>query len=146
MKSQPIGGLSLRVFAETNETPRHLALELVGHGKEGGMGTAIPCRDTESGRIPDHDVCSPFSGRLELGQGQEISRGNNQSTELVRRLCKCGPILDVAINVRVLNKNTTDVRLEAGILNQSGGIANNDVNLDALGTRPDDCKSLGGNS
>lgn len=93
---------ALGVLRQADEATRHAALEAVLAREEGGVGSAVPERDTKARSVAERDVGAPLAGRLDGREGEEVGRAEDEATEVVRSLGDTLPVCDVATEVRVL--------------------------------------------
>ena len=74
------------------------------------MGTAVSCRYTESRRVPEYYIGAPFTGRLEHSEGKEIRGHYDKGIRSVYGIRKTRKILDLAVYVWIVEKNTAKLR------------------------------------
>src|SRR5437764_227912 len=76
------------------------------------MRAAVAHRDTKTLGIPDNDISSPFAGRLQDRQAQEISGHNCVRTLLVYLFDKLPVVMNRAVRAGILQKGTEDRLVE----------------------------------
>lgn len=80
---------------------------------------------------------------LEHGQREQVRSGRHLSSELVNLLRERLPVLDVSVDVRVLDEHSTQVLGDLFVLEELVGVADEDVDVEALGSHADDRERLG---
>lgn len=77
LESHTESRLSLGITGNTDDATRQETLVFVVASKESSVRATIAERDAETLGRADDDVCAPFTGRCELGEGEEVGGGDN---------------------------------------------------------------------
>ena len=111
LQGESVSGIPFGVLRETDESSRHSSLQHIGASEEGGGRSSSSHRTTHSRRVPDGDVGSPLSRRLEDSEGEEIGSAGDESTESVRSISDALPVRYVSSQSRVLQEDSDQVLL-----------------------------------
>jgi hypothetical protein len=145
LKSETVGGTSLRILRETDEATGHPPLEAVLAGEEGGVRSSVTHGNTKTSSVSEGDIGSPFARRLEGGEGEEVGGDSNESSEIVGALSDCFPVSDFSSNVRVLKEDADEVLvliLVARLVQQLADVADDDVDAERFRTSANDGDGL----
>ena len=86
LEREPVGGVAVRVFADSHQTPRHEPLEGILHGHVGRVRAAEAHRHAEALRRADGDVRPEFPRRTQHREGKDIRGDDGQRARRVRAL------------------------------------------------------------
>ncbi|OIQ74731.1 hypothetical protein GALL_436090 [mine drainage metagenome] len=97
--------LAVRVDADADQTPGHLALERVAHRHVGGVRAAEAQRQAEALRAAHGDVGAEFARRRQHGQREDVGGDDDQRAALVRRGDELAPVVHPAVDPRILQQH-----------------------------------------
>ncbi len=84
LKRQPQRLVTFGIHGDADQPTRHIALEAVAGGEEGGVRPTVAERYAETLRRADDDIRVELARRLEQGQGEQIGSDHRQCTLAVR--------------------------------------------------------------
>src|SRR5690349_4858474 len=106
-----------------------MPFELVTGRKKGGVGAAVAERNAEALGIADGDVGSPFAGRRQQGEREEIGRRGHEGARRMRGFAYGSEVANRAISGRILEQRADHVAFKLE------GVRIGGDNLDAAGGR-----------
>ncbi len=104
--------LAFGVTRDTDDAPRHEALELLLRGQERGVRAAVAVRHAEALRVADGDVGPPLARRREHRQCQQVSGHHHQCAGGVHPVAQGAVVLDGAEGVGILDQHAAHRRIE----------------------------------
>ena len=110
LQGHAVAQVSVFVFRQTDDTSRHVPLELIACRKICSRRTSVEHRCTHSLAASEYDVSSPFSRRSQQCQTQNVCVYSHLASGSVCLLGKFPVILDASAVVRVLDDASENVR------------------------------------
>lgn len=143
LKGQTVRRLSVCIAAKTDETTRHLPLQLVRTCEECRMRTTVSSRDTEPCRITEDDIGTPFAGRLEHCQRQKVSSAHKERACRMDGLGQSGEVLYGTVDIGILHEHATKVLARRLVVEILQRITDDQVDTEAFGASSEDSDGLG---
>ena len=128
LQRQPVGLVATAVDRHADDPPRHLPLQGVLAGEEGGVRPAIAHRHAEALRGPQGDIRPHRPGLLQERQGQKIRRHAGDGALVMQPRDIPGQVADMAERPRILEERAED-RSRVEVL----GRADDDLDPERLG-------------
>jgi hypothetical protein len=111
-------GPAVDILRHADDATRHVALELVPGGEEGGMRAAIAHRYTEALRIADGDVRAPFAGRGQQREREQVGGTRHDRLRRMRLGAQRAEVAQRAVGARVLHQAAHDAGHELELLHR----------------------------
>lgn len=146
LEGETVRRSSLGVLGQSDQASRHPALERVGAGEEGSVGSSVCHRDSETSAVSERHVSSPLSGRSEDRAGEEVGGAGDESTELVGAIRDRLPVGNLSSQVGVLEEDSDEVLLLSGVsalCEELLDVADDDLDSEGSGAGLNDGEGLG---
>ncbi len=98
------GGVAVGVHRHTDDAAWHRALVRITASKVGGVRAAVTHRHTEALRRTQHYVCTPFTGRCQQHQTEDVGCDCDAHTLRLGLRDKCGVIMYHTVRRRILQQ------------------------------------------
>jgi len=137
---QSVALVALVIYADADDTSRHLSLEVVLGGEVSSVRAAIAHWQAESLGGTEGDIGTHFPGGLDEGEGHQVGGDSHIGAGGLDLVDELGVVVDAAEVVGVLQKHTADVLVPRKVVLLQ--ILHLHVHSDGLRSRPQNGQGL----
>ena len=138
LQCEAVGGATVCIYGDANESTRKRALEGVACGHEGGVWAAVPHRNAESLTAADHHIGTLRACALHEHGGEWVSGNDHEQLQRMRRLNICADRTRCTATPRIRDQQrerSLAVARRRSALEQLGSWRNHEGDVERLSAR-----------